>query len=96
MRAFIDPAGHGFSVCVSERDIADFTPTFPCSGVIGLRGVRFTYDASGNLVDIQCANRDPSGLDWDGPGLLALSQDAQKYAENRPAFARAGYSKRYS
>lgn len=64
-------------VAVSESDLASFMAAWPCSGLHGLRGVIFEYDRSGNLVDIIYRNGDSDR--WDGPAMVALSEDAQEY-----------------
>lgn len=77
MRAYIDSR----SVAVSEHNVRAFACFWPCSGLRGLRGVTFTYEDNGDLVDI--AYRNGSSDDWDGPALVALSQDAQEYLNAR-------------
>lgn len=74
MRAFTNGR-----VAVSEQDLYDFMRQWPCSGLDGLRGVTFMYESNGDLVDIYYKNG--SSDDWDGPALLALSEDAQEYLE---------------
>ena len=66
----------GFKVSVSEAEIEEFNRHWPCSELRGLRGVTFEYDSKG-LCDIVYRNGDSER--WDGPALLALSQDAEKY-----------------
>lgn len=86
MRAFIHL--HGYRVALNEDDIDRFNDEWPCSNLRGLRGVTFGYDARGDLVDIWYRNGNAER--WDGPELVALSEDAQRYAESRQAFHNAG------
>ncbi len=81
-----NPAGRGVGymrahkngrVSVSEDGIDAFRGQWPASGLYGLRGVTFTFESNGDLVDIDYANGDSDR--WDGPALAALSQDAQEY-----------------
>lgn len=71
-------------VTVSEREVYDFSRTFPCSGLPD-RSVSFTFDKrNGDLVDLFPYN-------LDGDGVVALSRDAQNYAAKRlnlPSLAR--------
>lgn len=73
--------GRGYNVAVSEQDIKDFNRGWPASELRGLRGVTFQFEKTGDLLDIWYRNGDSDR--WDGPALLALSQDAQKYGESR-------------
>lgn len=73
MRAF--DCGCYFRVAVSAPEVCAFKRQFPCSGLPS-RGVSFTFDKRGNLVDLH-----PSNLD--GEGAVALSQDAQTYGRKR-------------
>jgi len=82
MQAYPTPYGGG-SVYVSERDVSEFTRSWPASGLRGLTGVTFTFDRNGDLVDIEYANGDSDR--WDGPALVALSHDAQKYMKTHGA-----------
>ena len=86
MRAFINL--HGYRVAVSEADIDTFNDRWPCSELRGLKGVTFEFEANGDLVDIHYANGTSDR--WDGSALVALSADAQRYAESRQAFRNAG------
>lgn len=70
--------GSAYTVSVTRRDIARFSGQWPCSGLDGLKGVRFEYNTRGDLVDIEYTNGDSER--WDGPALAALCDDAQRYA----------------
>lgn len=76
------PLGSAFNVAVSETDIQAFNRSWPGSNLRGLRGVTFQFHArSGDLIDIWYRNGDADR--WDGPALVALSQDAQQYGYHR-------------
>jgi len=63
------------SVTVSRAEVEAFKDTWPCSG-LPERSIWFQFDKrNGDLVDMRGVG------DYDGPDLLALSQDAQAYAE---------------
>jgi len=63
-------------VCISEFEVYNFKRRFPCSGLPDSR-VAFEFEKrNGDLVDLW-------PYDMDGPGVLALSQDAQEYARSR-------------
>lgn len=82
MRAFLS----NNRVAVSEDDINRFIGRWPCSGLRGLRGVTFVFEDNGDLVDIYYRNGKSDR--WDGPALVALSEDAQRYLERRVALSR--------
>jgi hypothetical protein len=82
MRAFLS----NNRVAVSEEDIQSFIARWPGSGLHGLKGVTFVFEDNGDLVDIYYRNGN-SGR-WDGPALVALSEDAQKYLNKRAAASR--------
>lgn len=70
--------GSFYNVSVSRADVEAFKRTYPCSGLPD-KAFTFQFDKrNGDLVDIW-----PDSLRYDGPGLLALSQDAQTYGERR-------------
>lgn len=71
----------GASVSVSESDLSEFRRQWPASGLSGLRGVAFEFDSNGDLVDIRYRNG--TSDHWDGPALVALSQDAQAFGTAR-------------
>lgn len=74
--------GADFNVSVSEDDICRFRRGWPASGLGGLRGVTFQFEKrSGDLVDIWFKNGNAER--WDGPALVALSEAAQRYGEQR-------------
>lgn len=56
----------------SREEVRQFRAQFPCSGLRD-RSYWFEFDANGDLVDTDVPEHD------DGPGALALSQDAQQY-----------------
>lgn len=69
--------GSCYSVQVGRRDVETFRRSWPCS-TLPLRAITFQFDKrNGDLVDIYPYNVP------DGSDLLALSQDAQKWAEAR-------------
>jgi hypothetical protein len=90
VRAFIHL--RGYSVAVNRRDLSAFIDRWPCSGLIGLLGVTFTFAPSGDVVDV--AYRNGNADRWDGPALSALCDDAQAYAEGRPLFREFGHAPR--
>jgi hypothetical protein len=90
MRAF----DNGRVVAVSEQDILDFCRKWPASGLRGLRGVRFEFDRNGDLVDVTYKNG--TSDKWDGPALVALSQDAQAYGDQVRAKVKGGGGARAS
>ncbi len=70
--------GAYYTVQVSENDVARFKAQWPCSGLPDRR-IAFEYQRSnGDLVDMR-----PDTSAFDGPALLALSQDAQEWAERQ-------------
>ena len=68
---------YGSRVCVSRDDVAAFNSQWPCSG-IPERPIWFEFDSNG-LVDLGPGDTS----EFDGPALLALSEDAQAYMENK-------------
>jgi len=66
-------------VTLSRAEIAAFKRTFPCSGLPDLLSITFDYEANGDLCGITAV--DDTGYvdsaEFDGAGLLALSQDCQ-------------------
>lgn len=79
----IEHVGSGCRVHLSVQDIANFCRNWPASNLRGLSGVNFEFARNGDLVDIEYRNG--SSEDWDGPALVALSQDAQQHAKRRGA-----------
>jgi hypothetical protein len=70
--------GSFYTVTCSEHDVRDFKSTWPCSG-LPTRSISFQFDKrNGDLVDIR-----PDSQHFDGPALVALSQDAQAYGKKR-------------
>lgn len=68
------------SVRVTRREVEAFKRSWPCSG-LPERSFWFQFDKrNGDLVDL-------SPSEYDGADLLALSQDAQAFAEKQ---AKAG------
>lgn len=75
----VERTSHEIRVEADERDIHDFNDQWPASNLHGLEGVTFTFDArNGDLIGLDYANG--SDEEWDGPALLALSEDAQTAA----------------
>jgi hypothetical protein len=71
---FIDN-GSLFTVQVSRAEVEQFKDTWPCSGLPN-RAIWFQFDKrNGDLVDMS-----PNMEKYDGPALVALSQDAQTWA----------------
>ncbi len=76
MKAFDN--GCFYSVSVSAAEVENFKSTWPCSGLPG-HAIWFQFDKrNGDLVDIK-----PDSNNFDGPALLALSNDAQAYGKKR-------------
>lgn len=63
----------GSRVTVTRKEVEAFKDSWPCSGLPD-KAITFEFDKKGNLVGIQ-----PDSSEFDGPALLALSQDAQTY-----------------
>ena len=73
----------GSWVVMSEDDIDCFRSAFPCSGMLGLRGARFSF-ASGDLVDpewVTSRGCDPD--EFSGDAVDALVDNALQYADAR-------------
>ncbi len=67
--------GSHVNVRVSAREVEAFKRTWPCSGLPDC-SITFQFDGRNqDLVDIW-----PDSSGFDGPALLALSQDAQAFA----------------
>lgn len=62
-------------VDVRRSEVETFKRSWPCSGLPD-RGLSFCFYKNGDLVDMW-----PSNLD--GAGLVALLQDAQRFARKR-------------
>lgn len=78
----VSDQGAFFSVAVSEDAIYEWCKRWPASGLRGLKGVTFQFDKrNGDLVDV--TYRNGTSEDWDGPALLALSEDAQEAGMRR-------------
>lgn len=67
----------GLVVAVSANDVREFNRVYPCSPIPEI-GIKFEFDSRGNLVDIITEDGRDSE-EFDGPALLALSQDAQGF-----------------
>lgn len=66
-------------VFVSESEVDTFRRTWPCSNLPTNSGITFEFDGpngDGDLVDITLSNGVDSS-EYDGPAMLALSNDAQ-------------------
>jgi hypothetical protein len=76
-------------VTLNRHEIAAFKRTFPCSGLPDLLSITFDYEANGDLCGITAVDEDGSWIDsadFDGAGLLALSQDCQPKPRLTTAF----------
>jgi hypothetical protein len=70
MRVFDN--GAFFTVQVLRAEVDAFKRSYPCSGLPS-RAITFEFDKrNGDLVDIR-----PDSTQFDGPALVALSEDAQ-------------------
>jgi hypothetical protein len=92
MKAFIHL--RGYRVVVNSLDIYRFVNRWPCSGLEDLTAVTFEFDPGGDLVDVHYDYDKGDAERFDGPALLALSEDAQTYAEKRPRFRECGHAVR--
>jgi hypothetical protein len=80
--------GFFYTVSFGEREIRDFRSKWPGSGMSNLRSVAAQFGRrDGDLVDLACNGR--SCERFDGPALLALTEDMQCAATRRGAKARA-------
>lgn len=71
--------GSFIRVTMSANEVQDWKRYWPCSGLPS-RGVSFTFDRRNwDLVDTNVSQ------DADGPATVALSHDAQKYAQSKLA-----------
>jgi hypothetical protein len=76
-------------VTLNRHEIAAFKRTFPCSGLPDLLSITFDYEVNGDLCGITAVDEDGSWIDseeFDGAGLLALSQDCQPKPRLTTAF----------
>lgn len=67
-------------VIMQHEEIEAFKRSWPCNGLPELTTIEFEFDSNRNLVDIDAYGEDTLWCDsreFDGPALLALSQDAQ-------------------
>lgn len=72
--------GRWYGVSFNETEISDFRRQWPASGLHGLRSIYFEFDKrNGDLVDLKANGKHDAGR-FDGPALVALSEDAQKLA----------------
>ena len=66
-------------ITLDYTTIEDFKDSWPCNGIPELDSITFEFARNGDLVDIEAVADgkpvDSSG--FDGPALLALSQEAQ-------------------
>jgi len=62
-----------------------FRRSWPCHGLPDeLHSISFQFAANGDIVDIEAHSEDGKPMDsaeFDGPALLALSQDAQQFGD---------------
>lgn len=76
--------GAFFRVTCSESDIEAFAEQFPCSGFRYGDRASFTFRSrNGDLVDLQITHAFAGPVERDGPGVVALSHDAQAYGMSR-------------
>lgn len=68
--------GREIRVCVNADEVEEFNYRWPCSELTG-HPISFTFASNGDLVDTNARGKEG------GDALLALSQDAWKYAEGR-------------
>jgi hypothetical protein len=70
-------------ILVSHGQIEKFKRTWPCSGIPELSGIYFEYASNGDLTGIDALSWEDGqytdSAEFDGPALLALSQDAYKH-----------------
>ena len=67
-------------VTLNHAEVSAFKRSFPCSGIPELNSITFEYENNGDLCGIEAFDSDNHPIDseeFDGAGLLALSQDAQ-------------------
>lgn len=70
--------GSFYTVTVSRAEVDAFKRQYPCSGLPS-RALWFQFDKrNGDIVELS-----PGSERFDGPALLALSQDAQAYGVRR-------------
>lgn len=78
--------GSLYSVSVSGAMVREWIQRWPASGLHGLKGVTFEFDKrNGDLVDVRYRNGNAEK--WDGPALVALSEDAQAVGRKRLGLA---------
>ncbi len=66
--------GSSIKVTVSEDEVCSFKKTWPCSGLPDDTEIWFEFSkSSGDLIDLH-------PWEIDGEAVLALSHDAQKFA----------------
>jgi hypothetical protein len=70
---------HGYTVKVSVDDVIEFKKSWPCSG-LSVRGVQFTFDNNGDLVDSDDQDQHPRA---EGSAIVALCADAQAFAKKK-------------
>lgn len=67
---------NGYTTCtVHPEEVAAFKRRWPCSDLPDDTAITFEYEPNGDLVGIS-----PDSEDFDGPALVALSQDAYRTA----------------
>lgn len=68
--------------------ISRFKDAWPCHGLPDdLDSISFEFDSHGDLIDIEAQSDNGQPLDssdFDGPALVALSQDAQAIMAGQP------------
>ena len=80
--------GAFYTVSFGEQEVRDFRRSYPASGLQSLRSVSAQFDRrNGDLVDLKCNSRDCHR--FDGPALVALTEDMQCAATKKGSKARA-------
>ena len=79
-------------VTLNRGEISAFKRSFPCSGIPDLDSITFDYASNGDLVGIDATyeGRYIDSAEFDGAGLLALSQDCQPKPRPVAAFKSEG------
>lgn len=75
-----DTPASGYSVVVTAVGVWSFRQQFPCNGFRSDFPIRFDFASNGDLVDIPYGDKETVNPDA-GAAQLALSQDAQEFAE---------------
>lgn len=83
-----------YGASISRREIESLKERWPCHRLPdNLWSLWFSFDSNGDLVDIVAKARNGRTLDiatFDGPALVALSEDAQRKVHPEHADLRFG------